>query len=117
MASPVPDSPLDDLADRADRELADAQRVSPAAAAGVPAVGDAVRPRRGRLLTASVRLPRSPVEWTPEQGPMFGNTLGSLVLDGSRAELTLCRTLLREGAPELVDASRRRLDRPVPGSP
>jgi hypothetical protein len=71
----------------------------------------------GRLLTASVRLPHTPVEWTPEQGPMFGNALGSLLLDGSQADLTLCRTLLRGGVPELVDASRLRLDRPGAGSP
>jgi hypothetical protein len=63
----------------------------------------------GRLLTASVRLPRAPVEWQAQQGPLFGNTLGGLRLDGRTAELTLSRAVQRSGEPALEAVHRSRL--------
>ena len=64
----------------------------------------------GRALTASVRLPRTPVHWSAQQGPLFGNTLGALLLDGPRAELVLARAVERDGRPALDVVLRRRLD-------
>ena len=63
----------------------------------------------GRLLTASVRLPRTPVAWEAEQGPLFGNTLGSLLLDGRTAQVVLSRAVLTDDGPSLVEAKRSRL--------
>jgi hypothetical protein len=65
----------------------------------------------GRALTASVRLPRTPVEWTAQQGPLFGNTLGALRLDGAQAELALARAVERDGRLALDVVHRSRLDR------
>jgi hypothetical protein len=68
----------------------------------------------GRALTASARLSRTPVEWTTEQGPMFGNTLGRLRLSGSAAELVLARSGSRDGRPVLDAVLSTRLDRRDP---
>ena len=64
----------------------------------------------GRLLAMSVRLPPPPVRWASQGGPLFGNTLGALRLDGSRADLTLSRAGTRDGAPVLDVVLQRRLD-------
>jgi hypothetical protein len=64
----------------------------------------------GRVLAASVRLPRTPVTWRARQGPLFGNTLGSLLLDGATAQVTLSRAVLRDGRPALDMVHRSRLD-------
>ena len=64
----------------------------------------------GRALTASARLPRTPVRWTAQQGPLFGNALGSLLLDGPRADLTLSRAVQHDGRAVLSEVYRGRLD-------
>ena len=64
----------------------------------------------GRLLALSVRLPPPPVRWAAQRGPLFGNTLGSLRLEGARAHLTLARATTRGGAPVLEVVLERRLD-------
>jgi hypothetical protein len=64
----------------------------------------------GRVLARAAGLPRPVVEWKTEQGPLFGNALGGLRLDGPRAELTLSRALLRADEPALCEVHRTRLD-------
>jgi hypothetical protein len=64
----------------------------------------------GRLLALSVRLPPPRVRWASQRGPLFGNTLGALRLDGARADLTLSTAGRRDGAPALDVVLHRRLD-------
>ena len=74
----------------------------------------------GRALTGSVRASRTAVEWQAQQGPLFGNSLGALLLDGPRADLRLARATSVDGRPRLDEVLRLRLDvdvsRSGPGS-
>jgi hypothetical protein len=63
----------------------------------------------GRLLARSARLPRPEVEWHLTTGPLHGNGLGALHLDGDRAELTLLGARLDGDAPVLAEVHRERL--------
>jgi hypothetical protein len=64
----------------------------------------------GRVLARSVGLRPPVLEWRTEQGPLFGNALGGLRLDGEQAELTLSRAVLAGDEPALREARRTRLD-------
>ncbi|HWH28505.1 MAG TPA: alkaline phosphatase D family protein [Mycobacteriales bacterium] len=65
----------------------------------------------GRLLRLSVRLPPPTVAWTAQQGPMFGNVLGTLRLDGDRAEIVLSRATARDGEPVLEQVQQSVISR------
>jgi hypothetical protein len=60
----------------------------------------------GRALARAAGLPRPVVEWRTEQGPLFGNALGSLRLAGRSADLTLSRAVMRGDEPALEQVRR-----------
>ena len=65
----------------------------------------------GSGLRRSVRLPPPEIAWTLTTGPVYGNALATLLLDGPRADLRL-QLAVREGGEErLRDVHRARLDR------
>jgi len=64
----------------------------------------------GRLLTRSVGLGPPEVEWTVSRGPLYGNTVSSLRLDGALAEVRIERAHRGDGRSCLTEALRQRLD-------
>jgi hypothetical protein len=64
----------------------------------------------GRLLARSAKLAPPEVEWTLETGPVPGNGLCALRLQGRKAELTMHRSRLDGDDVVLVEVHRQRLD-------
>ncbi|TQN37667.1 PhoD-like phosphatase [Blastococcus colisei] len=64
----------------------------------------------GRGLARSVRLPSPEAEWQVTTGPVYGNTLTSLLLDGGQADLRFERAVLERGRAALREVHRERLD-------
>jgi hypothetical protein len=63
----------------------------------------------GRVLARSVGLPPESVQWELDPGPLDGNGLGALHLDGPLAEVTLLRAERRDGASRLTPVLQRRM--------
>jgi hypothetical protein len=64
----------------------------------------------GRALARSVRLPPPGPEWQVGTGPVYGNTLASLRLDRTTAELRLQRAVLDGDRTVLREIHRERLE-------
>ncbi len=63
----------------------------------------------GRVLARSARLAPPAVEWDMTTGPLVGNGLGSLRLQGRSAHLTLSAARLRGETSVLEDVHQERL--------
>jgi hypothetical protein len=61
--------------------------------------------RLTRWIGRYARVPATPLSWERLAGPYFGNELGTLLLDGRRAEVLLERTGSR-AKPTLTDVVR-----------
>ena len=64
----------------------------------------------GRLLGRTAALPAERLSWRLTAGPLVGNALGTLRLEGRTAELTLSHSGLRDGDAVLDTVLQRRLD-------
>ena len=64
----------------------------------------------GRVLARSAGLARDELRWELSVGPLVGNGLGALRLDGPAAELSLSQAVHQDGASVLTEVHRSRLD-------
>ena len=65
----------------------------------------------GRLLAASAGVPPPAVSWSATSPPLHGNTVATLRLDGTAAEVTIERAERGDGRGVLRPVHRQRLDR------
>ncbi len=68
----------------------------------------------GRALARGARLRRPAVDWAVALGPLQGNGVSMLHVDGCEAELTMHSARLAGGEAALVEVHRERLDRQDP---
>ena len=85
-------------------------QVPPAMKTRLPGGLEPAAERTVRTLIGTIaRIPRPPIRWHRIAGPLFGNDVMSLTLDGPRADLRLDQAGPREDRAELREIVRMRL--------